>query len=437
MRLARRLVTGRKAWSQPNFWSLDDARLPLLASYGWPDRETIENNFEGYVQGAYKSDGVVFAVILARMMLFTEARFLHQEVVKGRPGDLYDGGGLELLDKPWRSGTTGELLARMEQDVSLAGNAYVTKVANRLVRLRPDWVQIVIHSASGNPHALDAEVAGYIYKPPPHGGTLEETILLPDQVCHFSPIPDPIAHYRGMSWLTPVLRDIEASKAATEHKARFFSNAATPSMVVRYDKDTNETAMARFIELYKASHQGVENAYKTLFLAGGADVTPLTHDFRQLDFKSTTGTSETHIASAAGVPSIIVGLSEGMAAQTYSNFHQARRHFANHWARPQWRMVCAALSTLVNVPDGSRLWFDDRDIAFLQEDARDAAEIQGIHASTINTLVTAGFKPDVAARAVMAGDLSQVAGEHTGLFSVQLIPAGAGEPQQTPSPEDG
>jgi hypothetical protein len=31
-------------------------------------------------------------------------------------------------------------------------------------------------------------------------------------VAHWSPIPDPLANFRGMSWLTPVLREIDADQ---------------------------------------------------------------------------------------------------------------------------------------------------------------------------------------------------------------------------------
>ena len=36
--------------------------------------------------------------------------------------------------------------------------------------------------------------------------------------------------------------------------------------------------------------------------------------------------------------------------------------------RPLWRNVAGSLATVVNIPAGSVLWYDDRDIAFLQED---------------------------------------------------------------------
>ena len=54
-----------------------------------PDRERIENDFEGYVEGAYKADGIVFACILARQLAFSEARFQWRQLRSGRPGDLF------------------------------------------------------------------------------------------------------------------------------------------------------------------------------------------------------------------------------------------------------------------------------------------------------------------------------------------------------------
>ena len=45
---------------------------------------------------------------------------------------------LRVLEEPWPGGTSGELLARMEQDVSWAGNAYIWDAGDRLVRWRPD-----------------------------------------------------------------------------------------------------------------------------------------------------------------------------------------------------------------------------------------------------------------------------------------------------------
>ncbi len=179
--------------------------------------EIVENDFIAYVDKLYKGNGIVHACIGARLLPFSEARFQFQELRDGRPGRLFGSPDLQLLETPWANATTGDLLARMEQDGSLAGNAYVTRTgpesARRLRRLRPDWVKI-LSGVRGDPDAspleIEAEILGYIYDPPAAGsGRRSDPVFLsPVQVAHYAPIPDPAAQWRGMSWLTPILREL-------------------------------------------------------------------------------------------------------------------------------------------------------------------------------------------------------------------------------------
>jgi hypothetical protein len=224
-----------------------------------------------------------------------------------------------------------------------------------------------------------------------------------------------------MSWLTPVMREVLADGAATDHKLAFFEHGATVNMVVQMDPSTTAELFDKFVKNFKSEHEGTRNAYKTIFLAGGATAMPVGSNFQQMDFKVVQGAGETRIAAAAGVPPIIVGLSEGLAAATYSNYGQARRAFADGTMRPLWRSACGALETIVNVPGPADLWYDDRDIQFLQEDQKDAAVIQQTQAATIHLFIAAGFQPDSVVSAVLNSDLSRLA--HTGLYSVQLQPA--------------
>lgn len=404
--------------------------LTGLTSYG-QKQEDIGNSFTGYTQQAYKANGVVFATVLARMLLFTEARFQYQRLERGRPGDLFGSPELAILETPWPNGTTGELLARMEQDVSLAGNFYAVRERRRLRRLRPDWVSILLTAPPDE--AVESDVAGYAYYPGGQFARRDPEIYLPGEVCHWSPIPDPEAMYRGMSWLSPVIREIQADKAATQHKLKFFENAATPNLSVSLKETVTEGQFRAFMAAMNAAHQGVDNAYKTLYLGGGADVKVVGADLRQLDFKSVQGAGETRITAAGGVPAVIVGLSEGLQAATYSNYGQARRKFGDHWARPQWRSACAALSSVVPVPAGARLWYDDRDIAFLREDQLDSAEIAFRQAQTIRALTDSGYTAESVVPAVMAGDFTLLA--HSGLFSVQLQPPGTQAPPPAPAKE--
>lgn len=423
MRLSKRLVSGeQKAFTQSPFWSGSRA-----------DREMIGNNFEGYIRDAYASNGVVFACMLARQTLFSETRFAWMPRRNGRPGPLFSNAELALLERPWPNGTTGELLARVIQDADLSGNFYATTAddngrygsaatgpGRRIVRMRPDWVSIVLGSKSGNLYDLDTKPIAYRYKPPA-GTESEEILLLPNEVVHFSPLPDPVARFRGMSWLTPVLREIKADKAASRHKLKFFEQGATISTIVSLDKDVTPGAFEDFVAKMRAQTEGVDMAYKTLYLGGGADVTLNGANMQQMDFKSTQGAGETRIASAAGMHPVIVGLSEGLQGSSLNagNFDAAIRLTADKTLRPLWRGVSAAFETLLTRPGAdSQLWYDDRDIAFLRDDSTDVAQIQASQAATANSLTTAGYTPESVIDFLETGDLRSL--KHSGMFSVQL-----------------
>jgi phage portal protein BeeE len=406
-----------------NWFTYQNLQYPVVPTTTMGShQEEIAQSFQGYVEGAYKANGAVFACMLVRQMLFSEARFQFRQVRNGRPGDLFGTQALSRLETPWVNGTTGDLLSRAIQDADIAGNFYATRQGDTIMRMRPDWVSIVIGSRTDSENAnwqLDAEVIGYIYHPGGKQSKADPVPLLANQVAHFAPVPDPTARFRGMSWLTPVIREILGDSAATQHKLKFFENGATPNMVVSLSPDITPEAFAKWIEMFEDSHgEGLMSAYKTMYLGGGADVKVVGSDMRQLDFKVTQGSGETRIAAAAGVPPVIAGFSEGLESATYSNYAQARRRFADGTMRPLWRNIAAALSVLVTVPGGSELWYDDRDIPFLQEDVKDAALVQQTQAVTMNTLIDAGFEPQTVVDAVIAHDYSRL--KHTGLVSVQL-----------------
>lgn len=387
-------------------------------------QEEITGAFTGLAQQALKSNGVVFACMLVRQLLFSEARFQFRQIRNGRPGDLFGTADLAPLEQPWPNGTTGDLLSRALQDADLAGNAFFVRRGSQIKRLRPDWVKIAIGSmgdAESGAWDVDSEILGYLYKPGGPGSKYPEQSFLREEVAHFAPIPDPEAQFRGMSWLTPIVREIMSDKAATQHKLAFFENGATPNLVIKYDTADIEK-FKTYVELFKTGHEGAANAYKTIFLATGADATVVGADLKQLDFKQVQGAGETRIAAAAGVPPVIVGLSEGLQAATYSNYGQARRRFADGTMRPLWRCMAGAMASIITVPSGSELWYDARDIAFLQEDQKDAAEIQSVEAQSIRTLTDAGFTPESVIAAIIASDFSRLV--HTNLFSVQLQPPG-------------
>lgn len=424
VRRAQQLSPGNEFWGVP---------MPGLR----PNEEGISSAFADLVAAAYGGNSAVFACELTRMALFSEATFQWRQRRNGKPGDLFGTTELGILENPWPKGRTGDLLSRMIVDADLGGTAFIARRferRDRLMRCRPDWVTIVLGSED-EPRdaviAMDAEFLGIMFHPGGVGSARGNMVpLLADEVAPWSPIPDPTANFRGMSWLQPILTEIRADTATTQHKLAFFENGATPQMVVSMGPQVSPRNLKQFIA-HMESHTGVANAYRTLYLGGGANVNIVGRDLAQLDFRATQGAGETRIASASGVHPVVAALSEGLQGSSLNagNFNAARRIVADKTLRPLWRSACGALSAIVDVPERAELWFNDRDISFLQEDRKDAAEIQAQKAQTIRELVDSGFEPDSVVRAVEAEDFTLL--DHTGLTSVQLQQAQAAAAAQT------
>ena len=397
------------------------------------DKEEIDANFVGYVNGALKSSGVVFAVELVRMMVFSEARSMFRRLNKGRPGDLFSTPDLEVMRHPGPGHTEGELRTRAILDVDLAGNHFALHKGDRIHRLRPDWMTIVLGVPDGddgleaNDHP-ESEVIGYLYHP---GGRNKSKpiVYTADEVVHWAPTPDPAASYRGMSWMTPVLREISGDRQATSYKNKFFENGATPNLVIK-NQINDPGVFKQWVALFREEHEGVANAYKTIHLGAGADATVVGTNFQQLDFKAVQGAGETRIAAASGVGAVIAQLSEGMAGSSLNagNYAAARRRVADGLFRPLWRSFAGAYETIIDVPEAAELWYDERDIAFLREDAKDAAEIQAVRAQSIRNLTDAGFTADSVIKAIANDDMTLL--KHSGLFSVQLQEPGTATTQE-------
>lgn len=409
---------------------------PLQTTMGGERTEMAPNTFVGLAQGAYAANGVVFACMLVRMLVFSAIRFQWQRIRNGHASDLYGNADLAILERPWPGGTTQDMLTRMIQDSDLAGNSYwyrQTSLArlgtqspnSEMVRMRPDFIDIIVaprmmgDDLDGRNGQIGWKLAGYVYWERGFGAESDPVGFLPHEIVHYAPIPDPLANFRGMSWLTPILREIQADQSMTRHQSKFFDNGATPNMVVKHDSAATLEKIKKFAKEMKDEFGGVDNAYKTLHLYPGADATVVGSNMRQIDFKQIRGGGETRVAAAAGVPPIIVGLSEGLEAATYSNYGQARRRLADGTAHPLWQNLAGSIETVIPLPDkATRLWYDTTDVPFLREDEADAANIASVRATTINTYIVAGFTPESAVKAVDSGDLGLLV--HSGMVSVQL-----------------
>lgn len=401
---------------------------------------SINASLPGYMS-ALRSSPPAFAAQMVRATVLSQARFTFRNAPwAANPRKTFGTPALELLEQPWPNGTTGDLIGLMEWHAGLAGNAFCVRQPDRLRVLRPDYMAVVFGSERepDDPElAVDAELLGYFYQQGGVGrgrGTLEFFDV--GDMAHWSPIPDPENPGLGMSWITPAVRDIQADRAATDFKASYLTNSATPNLVVS-GLPPHKQAFMDAVEMLEDRHTGVKNAFKTLYLATGADATVVGSNLKELDLSSTQGGSETRISMLSRVPAPVLGIAAGLEGSSLNagNFGQARRLFADTWVYPVLQDLAHALSPIVDVPPRAELWFDATDIPLLHEDARDLAEINQLKAATIRNLVDGGYTPESAVAAVNSGDFRVL--QHTGLYSVQLRKPGADEPLALPAPKNG
>lgn len=431
--LARRSITRSSGFPESSLQDLL-ANLPAGALFTQtlqPRIEQIENDFPGFVSGAYKSNPAIFALEAIRMLGFSEARLKFRQQHNGKPGDLFGTPELAIFEEPWPGATTGDLLARLLLFADFGGTGFAVRRPGPRIKVpRPDWMTLIIGSTSPDAAEadlwdIDAEIVGLQYWPGGIG-VGKPVNLLPESVGIFAPIPDPIARFRGMSWITPLVREIESHSAATNYKLAYFRNGATVNLAVNFNTPLIKTPqdMREWIELFEEEHKGATQAFNTLFLTAGMDAKPIGTNLDDSAFAPVQEQSEAMMASAASVPVELVGFKAGKQGSSLQSgtYKEAKRRLADLTYRPLWRNVAGSLARLVTVPPGSELWYDDSDIPFLAEDKKDAADVLAIQATAINTFITAGMKPDAAIDAVISNDLSRLTGQHTGLYSVQLQP---------------
>lgn len=401
-RLLDRLIRRSGYWE-----GLASGAAVLTTSYGSPDREALLPQFTDWAKQAHGGNGVVFSAFLTRMMLLSEARFQFQST-----GDnhLFGNPSLEILEKPFGDNSnTGELIIRMEQDAGIAGNAYIWSPPgeNLLVRKRPDWVTIVSELVQVPGGGSYRRKIGYWFQDPakavvnPRDGEFYPAA----EVAHWAPIPDPAADFRGMSWLTSVVRDVSGDDGLTTYKIKYLENSASPNMLIKYASKLQPATIDTIRERMNARYGGVDNAFKTLVLDQGADVTVIGNSLQQMDFANVGAAGAERILAASMVPGVLVGIEPLRGAGR--GYQESMQKFANLWARPTWRSLCGCLEQICPPPGtGARLWFDTSDVAALQDGELERGQAALVNAQAVLTLTQAGATLDSATAAVSAADLS-------------------------------
>lgn len=404
---------------------------PLGMNQTMPGSPYIEpaSGFVGMVQGVHQRHGVVSAAVIARALLLSQLHFALRKRY-GTDRGLFAGPGLSVLDQ-FPVPRPRSLMA-MEMQASYDGNAYVVRRNGKTRLVNPQTMTVVLGSedevdpttAEGQ---LVLEPVGYFYKS--LGNPSAKPLWLwPHEVAQWAPEPDPICWWRGASWVSSVIRDIATDFQISDHLNQFFKHAATPNLSVSFDASLSSDQVKEYAKLIEDGHAGSVNAWRTMVLGGGADVSVVGSDLSKLTYKDVQGGLETRVALRSRVPASILSIREGMqgSSLTAGNYNSSRRMWADGWFSPTADGLCAALDHLVSHAPDDELTYDPSRVMFLQEDRKDEAEIMKANAEAMRALTDAGYKAETVVDAVTSGDLNRL--KHSGLFSVQLQEPGVNPP---------
>lgn len=249
---------------------------------------------------------------------------------------------LDLVRRPNPAQGRADLFEALYAQLLLSGNGYVeavagsTRVPGELHVLRSDRMSLV-PGADGWPVAYDYTVGGRKHR-------FDMTCGVPP-VCHirlFHPQDD---HY-GLSPLQAAAVAVDVHSSASAWSKALLDNAARPSGAIVYKGADGGGTMApdqfdRLVGELEANHQGARNAGRPMLLEGGLDWKPMGFSPSDMEFHETKLAAAREIATAFGVPPMLIGI-PGDA--TYANYQEANRAFYRLTVLPLVGKVVAAVS---------------------------------------------------------------------------------------------
>ena len=256
-----------------------------------------------------------------------------------------------LLARPNAAQGRAELLEAVYGQLLLSGNAYVEAVPGdgvlpvELHVLRSDRMAVV-PGADGWPVAFDYTVGGRVHR---FGVTGEAP-----PVCHIRSFHPQDDHY-GFSPMQAAAVAIDVHNSASAWSKALLDNAARPSGAIVYKGADGQSMLTpdqydRLVGEMEAHHQGARNAGRPMLLEGGLDWKPMGFSPSDMEFQKTKEAAAREIATAFGVPPMLLGI-PGDA--TYANYAEANRAFYRLTVLPLAARVLAALAGWLSAHQGA------------------------------------------------------------------------------------
>lgn len=184
--------------------------------------------------------------------------------------------------------------------------------------LRPDRMKVFING----------DELFYVYRPI-EPGSPNEVVYAADEILHV-----PGLGYNGIMGYSVIGMAREAigvSMASEELAGRFFSNDATPPLVLKHPQRLNDEVFKRLKASWEESHGGLTNKWKPAILEEGVTVEKLSMPYTDSQFLETRKFQTVEICRFFRVPPHMI---QDLDRATFSNIEQQSLDFVVNTIRP-------------------------------------------------------------------------------------------------------
>jgi HK97 family phage portal protein len=248
---------------------------------------------------------------------------------------------LDLIARPNPAQGRAELFEALYGQLLLSGNAYIEAVGGEtgmpaeLHVLRSDRMSLV-PGADGWPVAYDYTVGAKKHRFAVGEGA--------SAICHLKSFHPQDDHY-GLSPLQAAAAAIDVHNSASAWSKALLDNAARPSGAIVYKGGDGEGTLSadqydRLLAEMESYHMGARNAGRPMLLEGGLDWKPMGFSPSDMEFQKVKEAAAREIATAFGVPPMLLGIPGDM---TYANYQEANRAFYRLTVLPLVSKVSAGL----------------------------------------------------------------------------------------------
>lgn len=238
----------------------------------------------------------------------------------------------------------------------------------------PSMMQLAVAKKTGRPF-------GYIYDP-----YNAKVFFKLEEIWHIK-LYHRDSPFLGKSPLVPALNQMRANKYAVEHNKKFFENGAEPSLLFQYENamgyDPDEEA--KFLESWKARHEGVKNSHKVGILPPGYKPVPISSTFKDMMFDTQIRLNREQIYALLGIPPGKGGVYE------YANYANMLAQDKTMWTdtiKPKLTLITSTAKRQIieryfdNGGNQYRIKFDLSDVQALKDDELVKAQARQIYVNT-------------------------------------------------------